>query len=140
MKPAGSSDWAKARNSNVIEDLGRVSYVFSDKTGTLTSNEMRLRAIAIKGTPYGSSDFRWSLPKLYTLPKPSALLILDTRCGYERLRSRGPPYARPSSGGCCLGWVSSRVGIVWGGYRLGWVSSRVRRYCLEWVSSRVGIV
>ena len=45
--------------SNIIEDLGRVTYVFSDKTGTLTSNEMRMRAVAIKGIPYGGTDFRW---------------------------------------------------------------------------------
>ena len=48
----------QARNTNIIEDLGRVSYVFSDKTGTLTSNEMRLRGVSIKGIPYGSTDFR----------------------------------------------------------------------------------
>lgn len=29
-----------ARNASVVEDLGRVSYVFSDKTGTLTRNEV----------------------------------------------------------------------------------------------------
>ena len=49
---------ALARNSNIIEDLGRASYVFSDKTGTLTSNEMRLRGIAVKGTSYGDPEFR----------------------------------------------------------------------------------
>lgn len=32
--------------------------MFSDKTGTLTSNEMQLRMIAIKGVPYGTLDFR----------------------------------------------------------------------------------
>jgi magnesium-transporting ATPase (P-type) len=48
----------QARNTNIIEDLGRVAYVFSDKTGTLTSNEMRLRAVSVKGIPYGSADFR----------------------------------------------------------------------------------
>lgn len=36
----------------------QVEYVFSDKTGTLTSNEMQLRMIAIKGVPYGTLDFR----------------------------------------------------------------------------------
>jgi hypothetical protein len=36
----------------------QVEYVFSDKTGTLTSNEMQLRMIAIKGVPYGTVDYR----------------------------------------------------------------------------------
>jgi magnesium-transporting ATPase (P-type) len=35
--------------------------VFSDKTGTLTSNEMQLREVAIKGVAFGdSSNFRCS--------------------------------------------------------------------------------
>ena len=38
--------------------LMQVAYVFSDKTGTLTSNEMQLRQIAIEGTAYGRADFR----------------------------------------------------------------------------------
>ena len=50
---------ALARNSNIIEDLGRASYSFSDKTGTLTSNEMRLRGIAVKGASYGNPGFRF---------------------------------------------------------------------------------
>lgn len=32
--------------------------MFSDKTGTLTSNEMQLRQIAVRGRTYGSSKFR----------------------------------------------------------------------------------
>ena len=46
---------ARARNSDIVEDLGHVRHVFSDKTGTLTSNEMQLRRIAIKGVPYGDA-------------------------------------------------------------------------------------
>ena len=53
-----SHEYAKARNSNLNEDLGKVEYVFSDKTGTLTSNEMQLREIAIKTLPLGSAEFK----------------------------------------------------------------------------------
>jgi len=53
-----SGEYAKARNSNLNEDLGKVEYVFSDKTGTLTSNEMQLREIAVKTIPLGSAEFK----------------------------------------------------------------------------------
>jgi len=51
-------DHAQARNSNLNEDLGKVEYVFSDKTGTLTSNDMQLRLVNIKGNSYGHVDFK----------------------------------------------------------------------------------
>lgn len=53
-----SGEYAKARNSNLNEDLGKVEYVFSDKTGTLTSNEMQLREVAVKTLPLGSAEFK----------------------------------------------------------------------------------
>ena len=62
IRDPATKQWAKARNSNIIEDLGRTSYVFSDKTGTLTSNEMRLRGIAVKQKAYGTMDFRLVVP------------------------------------------------------------------------------
>lgn len=51
-----------ARNTNLNEDLGKIEYVFSDKTGTLTANEMQLREVAIKGVAYGDASFRYHLP------------------------------------------------------------------------------
>lgn len=67
---------AKARNSNLNEDLGMVQYVFCDKTGTLTQNEMRLRRIAIKDAVYGSSSFR--LEDHPELSGPPALHAFDS--------------------------------------------------------------
>lgn len=32
--------YAKCRNSDLIEEMGQVDFIFSDKTGTLTKNEM----------------------------------------------------------------------------------------------------
>ncbi|KAK9828339.1 hypothetical protein WJX74_009865 [Apatococcus lobatus] len=58
MKHDATGEFAKARNTDMVEDLGMVEYVFSDKTGTLTSNEMQLRCIALRGSPFGSPDFQ----------------------------------------------------------------------------------
>ncbi|BDA48078.1 probable phospholipid-transporting ATPase 7 [Coccomyxa sp. Obi] len=58
MREGPDGEPARARNSDIVEDLGMVEYVFSDKTGTLTSNEMQLRMLAVKGRPFGRPDFR----------------------------------------------------------------------------------
>ena len=58
MRNPVTKEHAICRNSNLNEDLGKVEYVFSDKTGTLTSNEMQLRRISIKGDIYGDIDKR----------------------------------------------------------------------------------
>jgi P-type E1-E2 ATPase len=38
---------AKVQASNLNEELGQVSFVFSDKTGTLTKNVMTFRKFAV---------------------------------------------------------------------------------------------
>ncbi|KAI8065645.1 hypothetical protein BC940DRAFT_303921 [Gongronella butleri] len=43
---------AVARSSSLIEELGQVEYVFSDKTGTLTCNQMEFRECTIVGLAY----------------------------------------------------------------------------------------
>lgn len=58
MQDPASKEFARARNTNLNEDLGKIDYVFSDKTGTLTSNEMQLREISIKGIKYGSAEYK----------------------------------------------------------------------------------
>lgn len=58
MRNPVTKEHAICRNSNLNEDLGRVEYIFSDKTGTLTSNEMQLRKISIKGDVFGDLSFK----------------------------------------------------------------------------------
>lgn len=41
-----------ANTTTILEDLGQISYVFSDKTGTLTENVMRFRKMSVAGTAW----------------------------------------------------------------------------------------
>ncbi|KAM5531114.1 hypothetical protein V8D89_015228 [Ganoderma adspersum] len=43
---------ALCRTSSLVEELGQIEYVFSDKTGTLTRNEMEFRFCSIAGVAY----------------------------------------------------------------------------------------
>ncbi|KAJ0409554.1 hypothetical protein ATCC90586_010065 [Pythium insidiosum] len=44
---------ALVRNADLNDDLGQVTHIFSDKTGTLTANEMDFRKMSIHGVSYG---------------------------------------------------------------------------------------
>ncbi|KEP50793.1 phospholipid P-type ATPase transporter [Rhizoctonia solani 123E] len=43
---------ALCRTSSLVEELGQIEYIFSDKTGTLTRNEMEFRQASIAGVAY----------------------------------------------------------------------------------------
>ena len=47
-----------ARNSTIPEELGRISYVFSDKTGTLTKNEMVFKKLALENEVFGEENIK----------------------------------------------------------------------------------
>lgn len=42
-----------SRNSDLIEELGQVEFVFSDKTGTLTQNKMEFKKCQIDNLVFG---------------------------------------------------------------------------------------
>ncbi|KIJ26520.1 hypothetical protein M422DRAFT_272396 [Sphaerobolus stellatus SS14] len=46
---------ALCRTSSLVEELGQIEYVFSDKTGTLTRNEMEFRIACIAGVSYAEA-------------------------------------------------------------------------------------
>eukprot|EP00340_Litonotus_pictus_P008976 CAMPEP_0170518900 /NCGR_PEP_ID=MMETSP0209-20121228/4493_1 /TAXON_ID=665100 ORGANISM="Litonotus pictus, Strain P1" /NCGR_SAMPLE_ID=MMETSP0209 /ASSEMBLY_ACC=CAM_ASM_000301 /LENGTH=1203 /DNA_ID=CAMNT_0010804651 /DNA_START=222 /DNA_END=3830 /DNA_ORIENTATION=+ len=45
---------AEAKTSDLIEELGQIEFIFSDKTGTLTKNEMIFRKCSINNVVYGN--------------------------------------------------------------------------------------
>lgn len=46
-----------ARNSQIPEELGRIEYIFSDKTGTLTKNEMIFKQLAMEVGVFNEESF-----------------------------------------------------------------------------------
>eukprot|EP00928_Gymnodinium_smaydae_P062190 TRINITY_DN4610_c0_g1_i1.p1 TRINITY_DN4610_c0_g1~~TRINITY_DN4610_c0_g1_i1.p1 ORF type:complete len:1745 (+),score=408.37 TRINITY_DN4610_c0_g1_i1:493-5235(+) len=47
---------AAVRSTNLCHELGQVSFIFSDKTGTLTQNVMELKRVSIAGQAFGTVD------------------------------------------------------------------------------------
>lgn len=47
---------AKAMTSNLNSDLGKVKYIFTDKTGTLTQNSLEYKMCSVDGTIYTLDD------------------------------------------------------------------------------------
>ena len=65
----------KVRTMTLIDELGVISHVFSDKTGTLTQNIMQFRKCSIAGRTYGEGYTEIGLARLARLghkPPPAA--------------------------------------------------------------------
>ena len=58
---------ANARTSDLIEELGQVEFIFSDKTGTLTRNEMEFRKCFVNFKIYGDKGFELQSKNYHTI-------------------------------------------------------------------------
>ncbi|QPG74872.1 hypothetical protein FOA43_002208 [Brettanomyces nanus] len=52
MYDPDSNTPAEARTATILEELGQVRYIFSDKTGTLTDNKMIFRKLSVGGSAW----------------------------------------------------------------------------------------
>ena len=72
---------AKVSSTSIIEELGQIDYIFSDKTGTLTRNVMEFKLLHVGGTMFGNPlDLEPSKPDS---SKKKDVLHSDTKTGTE---------------------------------------------------------
>jgi phospholipid-transporting ATPase len=50
------SGFTQCRNSDLIEEMGQVEFIFTDKTGTLTMNEMIFKECCINGKVFAKKE------------------------------------------------------------------------------------
>ncbi|KAI5150324.1 phospholipid-translocating ATPase [Nematocida ausubeli] len=116
------------RNSNIPEELGRISYLLTDKTGTLTTNEMEIKKMHTGDLCY-TPDFIQEIYEMITHPKSpadhAACELLTAMC----LCNNVIPYTENNE----IGYISSspdeiamvrwaeKVGITLCGRGPGWV-------------------
>eukprot|EP00929_Paragymnodinium_shiwhaense_P037159 TRINITY_DN19845_c1_g1_i1.p1 TRINITY_DN19845_c1_g1~~TRINITY_DN19845_c1_g1_i1.p1 ORF type:complete len:2783 (+),score=533.49 TRINITY_DN19845_c1_g1_i1:208-8556(+) len=69
MYHEATDTFCRVKNSGLNENLGQVEFVLTDKTGTLTENEMRFKACAIDGKTYGCwQDKEGPVEKVVSIP------------------------------------------------------------------------
>ena len=77
---------AIVRTMTLNEELGQVSHIFSDKTGTLTCNVMNFRKASINGVSYGLGITEIGKAAWKLLGKPIAPEILEAEAKAQELK------------------------------------------------------
>ena len=83
------------RNSTIPEELGRVEYLMTDKTGTLTQNEMIFKKICLAQQTYSDdnmNELHTILSQLYPPRATSLQYVKDSTVGDILSSNNYPPY------------------------------------------------
>ena len=67
----------EVKNMSIIEDLGQLHYIFTDKTGTLTCNEMEFKAMCIGEQVFGPKSAEFQSNQAYSSG------LLDATSGFD---------------------------------------------------------
>jgi phospholipid-transporting ATPase len=78
----------KVRNMGLNEELGVVSHIFSDKTGTLTCNKMEFKKLCVGGVDYGEIDANTNLSNRFAEMASSGNDVDRPSSTYQRLSTQ----------------------------------------------------
>lgn len=78
---------ANCRTSDLVEELGQVEFVFTDKTGTLTSNIMEFRKCTIGGEIYGCGDRRMDIIGVGQDTRPNEIMKDKSHKSYNDVKN-----------------------------------------------------
>lgn len=78
---------ANCRTSDLIEELGQVEFVFTDKTGTLTCNVMEFRKCTIGGEIYGGGDRKKNHIGVGEDTRPAEIMKDKTHPNHENIKN-----------------------------------------------------